>query len=264
METSRVTVSSFSQWKREHRRISMLTAYDFPSARLIDQAGIDAILVGDSLGNVLQGKATTVPVTLDEMIYHGEMVARAAERAFIIVDMPFGSYQTSVETALESAVRILKETGCSAVKLECSQRQAATIAALVDAGIPVMGHCGFRPQSIHQQGKVKVSRDVATVLADAKAAQDAGAFAVVLECVANDVAAEVTQQLEIPTVGIGAGPHCDGQVLVFHDVFGLTEGKVPRFVKSQIQLREQMLEAARLYRAEVEQGLFPDERHSYK
>lgn len=264
MNTSPVTVSVFARWKREQRRISMLTAYDFPSAALVDEAGIDAILVGDSLGNVVQGKATTVPVTLDQMIYHGEMVCRAVKRALVVVDLPFGSYQASARSAVESAIRVLKETGCTAVKLECSQRTAHTIAALADAGIAVMGHCGFRPQSIHQQGKVQISRDFDTVLADAKAAEEAGAFAIVLECVASDVAAEVTQQLKIPTIGIGAGPGCDGQVLVFHDVFGLSDGKLPRFVKTQANLRQQMLEAAKVYRQEVERGLFPDEGHSYK
>ncbi len=241
----------------------MLTAYDFLTAKLLDEAGVDSLLVGDSLGNVVQGRATTVPVTLDQMIYHGEMVARAAQHALVVVDLPFGTVQLGPHETLRAAIRVMKETGCAAVKLEVTAGQAPVIEAVASAGIPVMGHCGFRPQAVHQFGRQIVQRDAA-VLADARAAQEAGAFAVVLECVGQEIANAVTSALSIPTIGIGAGNSCDGQVLVTPDLLGLTAEPGPKFLKRFADLRGQILSAVGQFCEEVRNGSFPDSEHSYK
>jgi 3-methyl-2-oxobutanoate hydroxymethyltransferase len=243
--------------KSAGRKISMLTAYDYPTARLIDSADIDAILVGDSLGMVVQGHANTLPVTLEQVIYHAEMVGRAVRHALVVVDMPFPTYHLGVREAIASAARILKETRCQAVKLESGADQAEVIAALVGAGIPVMAHCGLRPQSIHQLGGYGVQRDREQLLADAHAAAEAGAFAIVLECIVADVATEITRSLRIPTIGIGAGAGCDGQVLVIHDLLGLTVDHVPRHVKVYADLAGQISQAVARYRDEVRDGTFP-------
>src|SRR5262245_21158936 len=227
----RISVPEFTGFKAAGRKISIVTAYDFALARLVDAAGVEGILVGDSMSMVVQGHSNTLPVTLDEMIYHAEMVGRAVQRALVIVDMPFPSYHLGPHRSIENAGRILKETRCQAVKLEGGVDQASTIAALTAAGIPVMAHCGLRPQNIHQLGGYKVQRDEEQLLADALAAQDAGAFAVVLECIPSYIARKITESLRVPTIGIGAGADCDGQVLVVNDMIGLTSGYLPRFVK---------------------------------
>jgi 3-methyl-2-oxobutanoate hydroxymethyltransferase len=252
-----ITVPKFTAMKSAGRKISMITAYDFPLAELLDSTGVEGILVGDSLGMVVQGQPTTLPVTLDEMIYHATLVGRAVKRALVVVDMPFLSYHLGPHRAIENAGRVLKETGCPAVKLEGGQHQADVIAALVDAGIPVMAHCGLRPQSVHRLGGYRVQRDRSQLLADARAAAQAGAFAMVLECIPADIAAEITAAVPIPTIGIGAGAGCDGQVLVLHDMLGLTAGNLPRHVKQYADLRASIARAVVQYRDEVRSGEFP-------
>ena len=227
-----MTVPRFVEAKQQKRKLSVLTAYDFLWAGLLDAAGVDALLVGDSLGMVVQGKSTTLPVTLEEMIYHGEMVARAAKRALVIVDLPFMSFQISPQQAVENAGTVIKRTGAAAVKLEGGVNQAATIAALASADIPVMAHVGLKPQSVLKLGGYKIQRDANRLLADARAAEQAGAFAVVLECIPRSIAKAITADLSIPTIGIGAGPDCDGQVLVTPDLLGLTGAHRPKFVKT--------------------------------
>jgi 3-methyl-2-oxobutanoate hydroxymethyltransferase len=259
-----VTIPDFAAWKSQRRRISMLTAYDFPTARLLDAANVDCLLVGDSMGTVVQGWETTLKVTLDQVIYHAEMVARAARRALVVADLPFMSYQVSPRQALRSAGRILKETNCQAVKLEGGARMAATIRALVDAGIPVMGHVGLQPQAVRTLGGHKVQRSGEEILADARAAAGAGAFAVVLECIPSSLAARITEQVPIPTIGIGAGPQCDGQVLVIHDMLGLIEQFRPRFVRHYAELGQQIRAAVAAYVADVAEGRFPGEVESFR
>ncbi len=260
----RITVPQFSSMKVEGHRISMLTAYDYTMAQLVDSSGIEGILVGDSMSMVVQGHETTLPVTLDEIIYHAEMVGRAVEHALVIVDMPFPSYHLGSHKAIENAGRILKETRCQAVKLEGGAAQAETIAALVAAGIPVMAHCGLSPQNVHQLGGYRVQRDREQLIADATAAEQAGAFAMVLECIPNEVARVITEQVSIPTIGIGAGPHCDGQVLVLNDLLGITSGYIPKFVKAYADLKSDITRAVTQYREEVREGRFPDEADGYR
>ena len=259
----RVTVKTLQSMKRKGQRISMLTAYDYPTAQLLDKAKVDCILVGDSLGMVVQGKTTTVPVTLDEMIYHGEMVARATERAMVVVDLPFPVGQLSVVHTVESAATIMKRTQCQAVKMEGGHQQAASIRALVDAGIPTIAHIGLRPQSVHALGGYRVQRDADQLMTDAKAAEQSGAFCVLMECVPPDFAKQVTEQLSIPTIGIGAGPHCDGQVLVTNDMLGWNSGYVPKFVRRYIDLRSAAAQAVQQYRADVQKGTFPSSEESF-
>jgi 3-methyl-2-oxobutanoate hydroxymethyltransferase len=250
--------------KAEGRKISMLTAYDYTMAALLDATGIEGILVGDSLSMVVQGRDTTLPVTLDEIIYHAEMVGRAVQHALVIVDMPFPTNHLGIHKAIENAGRILKETRCQAVKLEGGAEQADVIAALVSAGIPVMAHVGLRPQSVHQMGGYKVQRDEPRLLADAQAAQEAGAFAIVLECIPAQLAGKITEILKIPTIGIGAGAGCDGQVLVVNDMLGLSTGFVPRFVKKYADLHQIIRDAVTRYRDEVRAGEFPEGQHTFK
>jgi 3-methyl-2-oxobutanoate hydroxymethyltransferase len=259
---SRLTVPEFVALKGS-RKISMLTAYDYPTAALLDAAGIEAILVGDSMSMVVQGHETTLPVTLDEMIYHAEMVGRAVQHALTIVDLPFPTNHLGVHRAIENAGRILKETRCQAVKLEGGADQADVISGLVSAGIPVMAHVGLRPQSVHQMGGYRVQRDAPRLLADARAAEAAGAFSLVLECVPVAVAAEITQSVGIPTIGIGAGAHCDGQVLVTHDLLGLTSGYVPKFVRQYADLRSLITDAVTRYRDDVQKGQFPSSPNEF-
>jgi 3-methyl-2-oxobutanoate hydroxymethyltransferase len=245
----------------------MLTAYDFTFARIFDGAEIDLLLVGDSLGNVVQGAETTLPVTMDEIVYHTRLVARGTHRALVIGDMPFGSYQISPEDAVRNAIRLVKEGGAAAVKLEGGTKMADTIERIVNAEIPVMGHVGLTPQAVHRMGGFRVQgRGEAgrlKVLDDALAVQDAGAFAVVLEGIPADLAKEVTAELVIPTIGIGAGPHCDGQVLVMHDMLGLNDWS-PSFAKQYANLGAMASKAARAFADEVSNRKFPDEEHSYK
>jgi 3-methyl-2-oxobutanoate hydroxymethyltransferase len=261
---SRITVPKFIGFKAAGQKVSMLTAYDYPMAAMLDAAGIEGILVGDSMSMVVQGHTTTLPVTLDEIIYHAEMVGRAVERALVVVDMPFPYNHLGPHKAVEYAGRILKETRCQAVKLEGGADQADVIHTLVAAGIPVMAHVGLRPQSVHQLGGYKVQRDEEQLMTDAKAAQDAGAFSIVLECVPAAVGRKITQAVGVPTIGIGAGPDCDGQVLVINDLLGITSGYVPRFVKAYADLKTTISEAVTRYRDEVRGGEFPGEEHYFK
>lgn len=258
-----VTIPDFARWKQQGRKISVLTAYDHTTARLLDAAGVDCLLVGDSLGTVVQGWDTTLRVTLDQMVYHAEMVARAARRALVVGDLPFGSYEASADQAFRSAARFLKETQCQAVKLEGGRRVAATIGALVEGGIPVMGHVGLTPQAVRRIGGYKVQRDADLILDEARAVADAGAFAVVLECVPAAAAARVTEALAIPTIGIGAGPGCDGQVLVTPDLLGLFEAFRPKFVRRYAELGEAVRQAAARYVADVAGGQFPSDQESF-
>jgi len=263
-ETSKpVTIPDFARWKNQGRPISVLTAYDFTFARLLDEAGVDCLLVGDSLGTTVQGHETTLPVTLDQMVYHTEMVARGAHRAFVVADLPFMSYQPSVSDALRAAGRLLKETRCRAVKLEGGRAFAPTISALVDAGIPVMGHIGLMPQSVHRLGGYKVQRDQEALLADARAVADAGAFAMVLECVPADLARAVSEAVSVPTIGIGAGVGCDGQVLVLHDMLGLLDSFRPKFARRYAELASSVRDAARAYVDDVKHRRFPSDAESF-
>ena len=257
-----LTVPQFSALKGE-RKISMLTAYDHTMARLVDDAGVDGILVGDSLSMVVQGHENTLPVTLDEMIYHAEMVGRAVRRALVVVDMPFPSFHLGVAKAIENAGRILKQTRCQAVKLEGGAEQSEVIAGLVSAGIPVMAHIGLRPQNVHQMGGYKVQRDDQMLLHDAKAAEAAGAFAMVIECIPSDIAMKISEAVRVPTIGIGAGADCDGQVLVINDLIGLTSGYVPRHVKAYADLQSTIRGAVESYTQEVRDGKFPTENQKF-
>jgi 3-methyl-2-oxobutanoate hydroxymethyltransferase len=259
-----MTVRSFAARKAAGRNITMLTAYDYTMAALLDGLEIDGLLVGDSLGMVVQGHPNTLPVTLDQMIYHAEMVGRAARHALVVVDLPFLSFQLGPRRAIAAAGRILKETRCQAVKLEPGPRQVEVTAALVGAGIPVMAHVGLRPQSIHQLGGYSIQRDRERLLADAKTAEEAGAFAVLLECIPAELAAEVTASVGVPTIGIGAGPGCDGQILVINDLLGLTPGRLPRHANAYADLRNQISAAVAQYRDDVRQGAFPDAKHSFE
>jgi 3-methyl-2-oxobutanoate hydroxymethyltransferase len=263
LPSDRISVPKFAALKAAGRKITMLTAYDYAMAALVDSAGIEGILVGDSLSMVVQGNINTLPVTLDEMIYHAEMVGRAVNHALVIVDMPFPSYHLGVHKAIENAGRILKETRCQAVKLEGGADQAEVIAALVAAGIPVMAHIGLRPQNVHQLGTYRVERDRESLLNDATAAEQAGAFSIVLECIPADLAAEVTDKIAIPTIGIGAGTECDGQILVLHDLLGLTPGRLPRHVKPYADLKSQTVDAVTRYRDEVRDSSFPGEEQTF-
>ena len=264
----KTTILDIYKKKAEKKKITMLTAYDYPTAQIVDQAGIDLILVGDSLGMVVQGVTSTLPVTMDEMIYHTKMVVRGAQSAMVVGDMPFLSYQTHRAEAVRNAGRFLKEAGCEVVKLEGGSQMTDTIRAIVDAGIPVMAHIGLTPQYVHMLGGFKVQgKDDAArekVLADARAVQDAGAFSVVLEAIPSTLATEITSMLRIPTIGIGAGPDCDGQVLVLHDLLGLFDRFTPKFVKKYANLKQQALSAVQQYKQEVEAGTFPSTEHSFK
>lgn len=244
-------------------RLVVVTAYDHPGARLAQAAGVDAIMVGDSVGVVVQGRANTLGVTLDQMVYHCEMVARGAPETVVIGDLPFMSYQASPPQAVASAGRLVKEGGATTVKLEGGERMAAQIRAITRADIPVMGHIGLTPQSIHRLGGYRVQRDRERLLADAIAVEEAGAWSVVLECVPSEIAGEVSERLTIPTIGIGAGPACSGQVLVFHDLLGLYDGRSMRFVKQYAKLGEATVTALASFAAEVRAGTFPAPEHGF-
>lgn len=260
----KVTVPRFVKASADGQRLSMVTAYDYLWAGIMDEAGVDSILVGDSLAMVVQGHDSTLPVTLEEMIYHGKQVVRAVKSALVIVDMPFLSYQVSPADAVRNAGRIIKETGADAVKLEGGAIQEETIRAIMRADIPVMAHVGMRPQAVRQLGSMgRVHRDEEQLLQDALAAQEAGAFGLLMELVPADMAAGITARLDIPTIGIGAGPHCNGQVLVGPDMLGLTPDFKPRFLKHYAQLRESAVAAVQDYVKEVQDGAFPDASHSH-
>jgi len=253
----RVTILDLAAAKRDHRPFTMVTAYDWPTGQLADAAGVDCVLVGDSVAMVVAGRSSTIPATLEQMIYHGEIVSRAVSRALVVVDLPFPLQHLGVRTAVEASARLLKETGCQAVKLEGTAGQADIIAGISAAGIPVMGHVGLRPQAVHQLGGYRMQRDLDRLMADAEAAAHAGAFAVVLECVPQEVAATITRSLSVPTVGIGAGPHCDGQVLVMHDLIGLSSGRVPRFARAYADVKATVSDALARWRRDVENRSFP-------
>jgi 3-methyl-2-oxobutanoate hydroxymethyltransferase len=259
-----VTVPDFLAAKARGSRIAMLTAYDYTMARLLDAAGVDSILVGDSLGMVVQGQPDSLAVTLDEMIYHTRLVMRGVRRSLVVVDMPFMSFQVSPQQALESAGRLIKEGGAHAVKLEGGVRSAAAVAAITGADIPLVGHVGLTPQSVRRLGGYKVQRDADRLLDDALAIEAAGAFALVVECVPSEVAQRLTTALKIPTIGIGAGPHCDGQVLVTPDLLGLFSDLRPRFVKQYAELGEEVKRAVEEYCREVRGGEFPSAEYSFR
>jgi 3-methyl-2-oxobutanoate hydroxymethyltransferase len=258
-----VTVRTLAAMKKRGERITMLTAYDYPTAQLLDRAGIDCLLVGDSLGMVVQGHKTTVPVTLDQIIYHGEMVVRGATRAMVVVDLPFPIGQVSVPHTLECAARIMKETQCQAVKMEGGHQQSDAIRAMVDAGIPTIAHIGLRPQSVHALGGYRVQKDADLLMRDALAAQGAGAFAILIECVPAELAKVVTEKLTVPTIGIGAGPGCDGQVLVTNDMLGWNSGYVPKFVRQFADLKNLATDAVTAYRQQVRDGGFPGPKEAF-
>ena len=264
----KVTVPEIGKMKQAGKKITSLTAYDYSFAKILDEAGIDILLVGDSLGSVIQGQESTLPVTLDEMVYHTRAVVRGRKRALVVADMPFLSFQISVEEAKRNAGRFLQEGGAEAVKLEGGVVVLQTIQAIVRMGVPVMGHVGLTPQWIHRfggyrvQGKEKAEREA--VLKDALAVEEAGAFSVVLEGIPADLAREITQQLSIPTIGIGAGVNCDGQVLVVHDMLGLFDVYTPKFVKKYADLKTVMAKAVKNFIAEVREKKFPDEKHSFR
>jgi 3-methyl-2-oxobutanoate hydroxymethyltransferase len=264
----KVTVPHIIKMKQRGEKITCLTAYDYSFARILDEAGVDMLLVGDSLGCVVQGNHNTLAVTMEEMIYHTRAVVRGRKRALVIGDMPFLSYQASKEQALQNAGRFLKEAGAEAVKLEGGVAVKETITDLINAGIPVMGHIGLTPQSVHQFGGYKIQgRDKArreTVLRDGLAVEEAGAFAVVLEGMPLDLAEEITRRSTIPTIGIGAGVHCDGQVLVIHDMLGLFDDFMPKFVKRYADLKQTMTGAVKDFIGEVKEQKFPMEEHSFK
>jgi 3-methyl-2-oxobutanoate hydroxymethyltransferase len=264
---NKITTAALRDMKKKGEKISMLTAYDFPTAAIMDNAGIDIILVGDSVGMVVLGYDSTLPVTMDDMIHHTKIVSRAVKRAMVIGDMPFMSYQASIEEGLRNAGRFMKEAGAHAVKLEGGREVAELTRKIVNAGIPVMGHIGLTPQSVHQLGGYKVqgkgSDAARRLIEDAKILEEAGAFSIVLECIPAALGKEITESLEMITIGIGGGVHCDGQVLVVNDMLGTFERFTPKFVKKYATLSKQMDEAFRKYIEEVKAGVFPGKEHSF-
>ena len=263
----KVTVPIVQHMKQRGERITMLTVYDTPFAQILDEVGVDIFLVGDSVGSVVAGFPNTLPVTVEQMIYHTQAVVRGTTRALVVIDMPFMSYQACVEDARRNAGRMIKESGAEAVKLEGGRNMQESIQAIVHIDIPVMGHIGLTPQSVHQMGGYKVQGKLAEqrrkIVDDALAVEEAGAFSLVLECIPADLAQEITERLHIPTIGIGAGIHCDGQVLVLHDLLGLLGGSRPKFVKTYANLREAASRAVSQYVTEVRNGQFPTKKQSY-
>jgi 3-methyl-2-oxobutanoate hydroxymethyltransferase len=257
-------VPDFLAAKARGLRLTLLTAYDYTMARLLDAAGVDGLLVGDSLGMVVQGNEHSLAVTLDEVIYHTRLVARGSRRSLLVADMPFMTFQVSPQQALENAGRLVKEGGAHAVKIEGGVRSAAAIAAITSADIPVMGHIGMTPQSVRRFGGFRVQRDESRLIEDALATEQAGAFALVVECVPSELARKVTGMLKIPTIGIGAGPGCDGQILVTHDMLGLFDDFSPRFVKQYADLGSAVMQAVKDYCREVRAGSFPATEHEFR
>ena len=258
-----VTVPSLWAMKAKQEKIVAVTAYDYAFAQLVDASGIDMILVGDSLGMVVQGRSNTLPVTMDEMVYHTRMVARAARRAMVIGDMPFMAYQAETAEAIRNAGRFIKESGAAAVKLEGGASVSPLIQAITAAGISVQAHIGLTPQSVHQMGGYRVQRDEERLVEDARQVERAGAFSVVLEGIPTDIATKISQELAIPTIGIGAGPNCDGQILVLHDLLGLSQRHVPKFVKQYRQMADEVRSGLEEYAEEVRTGQFPTTAHCY-
>ncbi len=266
-EIKKITTETLRKMKFDNEKISMLTAYDFTTAKMVDAGGVDAILVGDSASNVMAGHETTLPITLDQMIYHAQSVVRGVERALVVVDLPFGTYQSDPQKALDSAVRIMKESGAHAIKLEGGEEIAESIRRIINAGIPVMGHLGLTPQSIYQFGTYKVrakeDAEAEKLINDAKLLEELGAFSLVLEKIPATLAEKVTAHISIPTIGIGAGPHCDGQVLVYHDMVGMNKGFSPKFLRRYLDLYEGITGAVSQYVKDVKSVDFPNEKESY-
>lgn len=266
-EIKRITTNTIQGMKQKGEKIAMLTSYDYSMATIVDEGGIDVILVGDSASNVMAGHETTLPITLDQMIYHAQSVVRAAKRALVVVDLPFGSYQGNSKEALNSAIRMMKESGAHAVKLEGGLEIRESVERIITAGIPVMGHLGLTPQSIYKFGtytvRAKEQAEAEKLKQDIKVLQDAGCFSVVLEKIPALLAKEVTDSVRIPTIGIGAGPHCDGQVLVINDMIGLTKGFKPRFLRQYLNLFDQINGAVKDYVNDVKTGNFPDSNEQY-
>jgi 3-methyl-2-oxobutanoate hydroxymethyltransferase len=260
---SQVTIKTLYKMKKKGEKIVALTAYDFPFARMVDESGVHLILVGDSLGMVVQGESSTLPVTMDEMVYHTRIVSKAAQNAMIIGDMPFMSYQPGKEYAIANAGRFLKEAGAAAVKLEGGAAVSKIIKAISEVGIPVMAHIGLTPQSVHQMGGYNIQRDEERLMSDALEIEAAGAFSVVLEGMPSEISEKITKALTIPTIGIGAGPNCDGQILVLHDLLGLNERHIPKFVKQYARMVDEAKKGIKQYVEEVQAGKFPGKEHSY-
>lgn len=267
MESKKVTIAALQQKKQTGQKITMMTAYDYPTASLVDQAGIDTTLVGDSLGMVMLGYESTVPVTMDEMIHHCKAVVRGTQNSFVIGDMPFMSYQVSIEDAIQNAGRFIKEAGCDCVKLEGGTEMAHVVKAIVDVGIPLCGHIGLTPQTATKLSGYNVQGKDADsakeLLQSARDLENAGAFMIVMECIPDLLAARITRELKIPTIGIGAGKDCDGQVLVYHDLVGLFERFTPKFVKQYVNLAPQIRDALIQFKKDVDTGAFPGPEHSF-
>ena len=266
-DARRITTNTLQTMKQDGEKIAMLTAYDYSLARLVDGAGVDVILVGDSASNVMAGNETTIPITLDQMIYHASGVVKGAQRALVVVDLPFGTYQGDSKAALESSIRIMKESGAHAVKLEGGAEVGESVERILTAGIPVMGHLGLTPQSIYKFGtytvRAREKAEAQKLLADAKHLEQAGCFALVLEKIPATLAKKVSAAISVPTIGIGAGPDCDGQVLVLHDMLGITQDFSPRFLRRYLDLEKDIQSAIAQYVGDVRGGKFPTERESY-
>lgn len=266
-EIKKITTETLRKMKFDKEKITMLTAYDFTTAKMVDAGGVDAILVGDSAANVMAGFETTLPITLDQMIYHTQCVVRGVERALVVADLPFGTYQSNPEKALESAVRMMKEGGAHAVKIEGGKEIEDSIKKIVNAGIPVMGHLGLTPQSIYQFGTYKVrakeDAEAEKLISDAKLLEELGCFALVLEKIPADLAKKVSESISIPTIGIGAGANCDGQVLVYHDMVGMNKGFSPKFLRRYLDLYTEIAGAVSQYVKDVKAADFPNEKESY-
>ena len=263
----RVTVKSLQEMKLDGEKISMLTSYDYTTAGIVDKSGIDVILVGDSASNIMAGHETTLPITLDQMIYHASSVIRAVKRALVVVDMPFGTYQSDSQAALESSIRIMKESGSHAVKLEGGKEIKGSIKRIIKAGIPVMGHLGLTPQSIYKFGtytvRAKEEKEASQLISDAKLLEKIGCFAIVLEKIPSDLAKKVAKEVNIPIIGIGAGNKVDGQVLVLHDLIGMTKEFNPRFLRRYMNLHDEMINAISSFSSDIKNGDFPNENEQY-
>lgn len=266
-EIKKITTETLRKMKFDKEKITMLTAYDFMTAKMVDAGGVDAILVGDSAANVMAGFETTLPITLDQMIYHTQCVVRGVNRALVVADLPFGTYQSNSEKALESAVRMMKEGGAHAIKIEGGKEISDSITKIVQAGIPVMGHLGLTPQSIYQFGTYKVrakeEAEAEKLISDAKLLEELGCFALVLEKIPSNLAKKVTESISIPTIGIGAGADCDGQVLVYHDMVGMNKDFAPKFLRRYLDLYTEITDAVSQYVKDVKEVQFPNEKESY-
>jgi len=265
-EIKKITVSHLKKMKAEGEKISCLTGYDYTSAKILDEAGIDLVLVGDSLGMVMNGYDNTLPVTLDEIIYHTKAVKRGLKRAFLVADMPFGTYHSNMDDAVKNCIEVIKTSGAEAVKLEGGREIVPVIEKLTASGVNVMGHLGLMPQHVHTMGgfKIQGKNGYESIIQDAVALQEAGVFSIVLEGIIDKAAEEITKNVNVPTIGIGAGRYCDGQILVYHDVFGMFDDFVPKFVKRYADTKSVVLDAAKQYIDEVKNSDFPDDDHSFK